>query len=87
MDIHAARRAVDRLWGAARIVRIGLRADGGVDVELKPFRPSWDTDNGAGERDYTYSEHRLDAAGHAVCHDACIQLEARIDRAEGVIKP
>lgn len=78
--VTEVRAHVDRLWGLGRVQRIGLRADGGADVELAPYRPSLDSDNGVGEREHTYSNHRLDADGRPICHAACQKLEADHDR-------
>jgi len=73
-SLHDARVYAGRLWGAERIARLGLRADGGVDVELTPLRTPAE-DNGLAMDPRTYSIHRLDAQGHPICHTACQALD------------
>lgn len=69
MTIHEARIYAGGIWGHERIVRLGLRPDGGVDVELTPIRLLGSRERGG--RPQTFSYHRLDNEGHPLCHDAC----------------
>jgi hypothetical protein len=67
-----ANEALDRamrIWGFRRIVTVHTRPDGGADVNLIRVGAASDT------RGQTYSYHRLDGNGHAVCHDDCRVLE------------
>lgn len=75
MTISEARERAAQVWGDGRIIRLGLRADGGVDVELKPLTALAGQEVGIRER--TYSFHRLDGNGHAICHTACQALEGQ----------
>jgi hypothetical protein len=60
--------AIDRayvVWRANGMLDVQLRPDGGADVELLGELP----------RGIEFAYHRLDANGHAVCHRACADME------------
>jgi hypothetical protein len=74
MTTHEIRERAGAIWGHERIIFLQQRPDGGADVELKPSPRVMQAGAQYGH-EHTYSYHRLDANGHAVCHTACKALE------------
>jgi hypothetical protein len=72
MTISEASARARAIWGDYRLLSVRLREDGSADVNLLRSGPASDV-SGA-----SYSAHRLNAHGHAVCHDECVLLEPKL---------
>ena len=79
MTINEALERAQAIWGRARVSVVRQHHDGAeVEVQCLPGHTRASGVLASDTRDRHTVVHRLDANGHAICHDDCRELEGRL---------